>query len=343
MAKTYQHSDTIANLKGIKETIQGNPTTYQLLSTLDDMLYDALLPLVDGTRFLDTWIAQVLGWQTSNPKRKVTGVGRAAFSSYATLFLLLESPKAKIKVLRRMKIDRGVLFEAIRRWLGTAEAIEAISTLSVKPENFQRLYDLAEICNVRQGSSLLNIYRQVYYWHAEAAKFKSQILEKYTRLCINTAVRDYKEMNHSVELNDIVQTYLLTADKAINKCDADRGVLTSHIQNWLLSAKNTVMADNMQPTPSARSNAGKNVMKGLAESVPLEEIEDLAAADASEAEETDHTVSEVRIVARQFDPQGIGRILLNIEDVLCEDDLMALRAHALVPHEPPAKKAKPAT
>jgi hypothetical protein len=329
---SYQHSEAIAKLKSIKETIQGNPTTYQMLSALDDLLYSALEPMIDGTRFFEGYLTQILGWQTTNPKRKVTGVGRQAFSSMATMFLLLEDTRPKVKLLRKTKVDRGVLFEALRRWLTLAREIEVLNTSSPSPEVFNRLYDLCELCNVREGASIYNVYQQVQYWHTQASKFKEQILEKYTRLCVNTAVRDYKEMNHAVDLNDIVQTYLLNADKAINKCDADRGVLTSHIQNWLLSAKNSVMADNLQPTRTnpAKNDAKKTIVKALTESVSLDEIDDLAAESVTD-DDVDDTVNEVRRVAKQFDPQGVGRILLHIEHELSEDDLQALRAQALQP------------
>lgn len=328
---SYQHSETVAKLKGIKETISGNPTTYQLLSPLDDLLYKAILPLVEGTKFIDTYVAQILGWQTTNPKRKATGVGRQAFVSNATLFLLLDSPKQKVKLLRSTKIDRGILFEALRRWLHSAQALDVIASGPVSPENFERLYNLAKTCNVREGHNLYYVYQQVAYWYGKASEFKTFILEKYTRLCISTATRDYKEMNHAVDLDDIVQTYLLTADKAINKCDADRGVLTSHINNWLMSAKNTVMSDNVQSNISkAKAVKGKSLVGTLTESVPLEDIADMAAEESSVEDQQD-TVRQVRLVAKQFDPSGIGRILLHIEDVLSDDDYDALMAHALRP------------
>lgn len=329
MASTqYQHSETFAKLKGIQESISTNLTSFQYLSVLDTFLYRSVQPLVSGTKFIDIFLAQVLGWQTQNPKRKTAGVGRHAFSAHATLFFLLEEPKQRMTVLRNMRLDRGIIFEAIRRWLAIVEEYEVLSTQIATDENMQRLHELGEKASLRPSFSLHATYTQVKFFYEKSADFKAKILEKYTRLCLNHAQRDYVMLGHRVQLNDIVQVYLMTASKAIDKCDTDRGVLTTHIQNWLMSAKNNVMSQHLQRTMVAMTNAQGKAVEQLVEYVPLDETPDIPVEE-SDAQEKEEVIDNVRRIAKAFDPSGVGRILMGVQEVLSAEDRLAIRAMAV--------------
>lgn len=328
MSTKYRHSESFAKLKGIQESITSNLTSYQYLSVLDHFLYRSVQPLVQNTKFVDIFIAQILGWQTQNPKRKTSGAGRQSFGANATLFLLLEDPKQKLKVLRAMRLDRAIVFETVRRWLAIVHDYEELNQQIATPELLTRLQDLNEKASMRPSFGLHATYSQVKFFYEEASKFKTMILEKYTRLCLNTAQRDYVQMGHQVDLEDIIQVYLLTASKAIDKCDTERGVLTTHIQNWLMSAKNVVKANHMQNAVSALRHAqGKNVEQ-LFESVSLDDIPDLPVEE-SDANDKEDTITAVRQIARAFDPSGVGRILMGIQESLSKDDRQAIRTMAV--------------
>jgi hypothetical protein len=328
MASQYRHSETFANLKGIQESISSNLTSYQYLSVLDHFLYRSVLPLIESTRFVDIFLAQILGWQTQNPKRKTSGAGRHTFSANATLFLLSDQAKQKLKILRSMRLDRAIVFETVRRWLTIVEEYEKLSVQIASPELLQQLQDLGEKASLRPSYSLHSTYTQVKFYYEQASGFKTMILEKYTRLCLNTAQRDYVQMGHQVELEDIIQVYLLTASKAIDKCDTDRGVLTTHIQNWLLSAKNVVKASHMQNAVRALSKGQGKSVEQLIESVSLDDIPDVPAEE-SDSQEKEDTIESVRLIAKAFDPSGTGRILMGIHEVLSKEDRMAIRALAV--------------
>lgn len=328
MSKKYQHSQTFANLKGIQESITTNLTSYQYLSVLDHFLYRSVQPLVYGTRFVDIFLAQILGWQTQNPKRKTSGAGRQAFSANATMFLLLEDPKQKMKVLRAMRLDRAIIFETVRRWLAIVAEYEDLCSQVATKETIARLYEMSDKASMRPSFGLHATYSQVKFFYEEASSFKTMILEKYTRLCLNTAKRDYVQMGHQVDLEDIIQVYLLTASKAIDKCDTDRGVLTTHIQNWLLSARNVVKASHMQGAMKALNNVQGKQVDQLLESVSLDDIPDMAAEE-SDSEDKEEIIESVRLIAKAFDPSGVGRILMGIQEVLSKEDKQAVRAMAV--------------
>lgn len=320
----YQHSETFAILKGHKETITDNLTSYQYLSVLDDLIYNALYPLIEGTRFVDVFLGQILSWQTSNPKRKVCGIGRKEFSAYLTTFFLLDDPAAKLKVLKRLKLDRAVLFETLRRWLTIADGVKQVGYEPFTLGLVTQLYELHEKAGVKPSYGLFAVYSQVNYWHHEANVFKTQILEKYYRLVLNTAKRDYEALNHTVPLGDMIQHYLMTASKAIDKCDSDRGVLTTHIQNWLMSAKSVVQSTQSQNLPFKKG--GKSVMP--IESVSLDDLDEMTF-EPDEQQDTQDTIQHVREIAKLFDPIGYGRICLGIQEVLTTEDKQALRALAV--------------
>jgi hypothetical protein len=353
----YKHSELFAKLKSIEESIPDNLTSYQYLSVLDELIFNGLYPLIEGTKFFENFLAQILGWQTINSKRKVVGVGRQAFSSYLTLFFLLENPKQRLKLIKKMKIDRSVLFEAMRRWSSIAEEIHHISdTEIITKDVLVQIADLSERASMRDSHHVMAIYNQVHYWHEQATSFKSQILEKYTRLCLTTAQRDYVQMNCQGDLDDIIQIYFMSAGKAIDKCDTDKGVLTTHIQNWLLSAKNVVIAtynngvvshsnsksslkDKAKDRAKLGAEAGKELIHTMGtgtsmgtmsvDAVSLDEIEDMIADDLDDSRDKEDTINQIRRVTKYFDKTGIGRILLGIQDILSEEDVQTLRALAL--------------
>lgn len=334
MTHAYKHSESFAKLKSLKESIDTNLTSYQYLSVLDEMLYNAVQPLIENTRFVDVFMAQMLGWQTINPKRKTCGLGRHAFSASTTLFLLSDSPKQKLKILKKMRLDRAMLFELLRRWFELAAPLQEIGDKTSSKAALSDLHALQEKCLVKQGHGLTSTYRLSNYWFKESLEYKRKILEKYTRNCLMIAKRDYEELQHQIPLDDIVQVYLLTASKAIDKCDSDRGVLTTHIQNWLLSAKNVVVAMYLTgggedaKRINISTTTSKKIVDELMESSDLEDIDELSHSD-DELRERESDLREIRLVAKLFDPTGIGRLLLGIQEELSVDDQLKLRALAV--------------
>lgn len=338
MSHTYKHSESFAKLKSLKEQISTNLTSYQYLSILDDLLFRGIYPIIESTRFVEVFMSQMLGWQTINPKRKTCGVGRHAFSARVTLFLLSDNPKQKLKILRKMRLDRSMLFEILRRWFELASDFQAVSEESPTEASLLKLADLESKCLVKQGHTLTAVYRTSNYWFQQSLDFKTQILEKYTRMCLMTAKRDYEELQHQVPLDDILQIYLLTAGKAIDKCDSERGVLTTHIQNWLLSAKNVVVSTYLQGDgqESRRVNisttTNKKVVDDLVESASLDDLEELSHSDEDERERR-ADLQEIRTIAKVFDPQGYGRILLGIREELDHQDRLTLKSLALTDYK----------
>lgn len=331
MSHAYKHSQSFAKLKSIQESIQVNLTSYQYLSVLDELLYRAVFPIIEGTRFIDVFLSQMLGWQTLNPKRKTSGLGRHAFSANTTLFLLSDNPKQKLKILKKMRLDRSMLFEILRRWTAIADELQALGTETATKQKMIEFHDLQDRCLIKSGYGLTSTYRVSHYWYKHALDFKRQILEKYTRMVLVTAQRDYEDLDKKVELDDIVQVYLLTAAKAIDKCDTDKGVITSHIQNWLMSAKNVVVATYLtgagteSNAVSLSTTTNKRLVDDMVESVNVGDLEELSHSD-EDARERSSDIDQIRTISKLFDPHGFGRILLHIQEQLDPSDSQVLQS-----------------
>ena len=328
----YVHSEAFAHLKGVKEKINVSLTSYQYLTVLDSMLYEAISPIIVGTKFFDVFLSQVIGWQTLNPKRKTCGVGRVGLATLSTLFFLTMDPKQKIKLVKRMKLHRNILFECISRWLDLLADYPKLASEIGNEEVARKLTELQDKALVRVGFGLHSTYADSMFWYKKALAFKEQIMEKFTRMVISTAQRDYADMldkglvSTTERLDDMVQSYMMTMSKAIDKCDADRGVLTTYIQSWLKSARNNV--------EKRASNDGNQIHRRLGngqkiEYVDLEDVQDTVTDD--DEREREDRIRRVRVVAKVFDPKGYGRIMLGIQEHLSEEDKEVLHALAASP------------
>ncbi len=331
MAYKYEHSKTFASLKRVKETIGTNFSSYQYLSTLDSLLYKVVRPMVDNTYFVDHFLAKILAWQYQNPKRKVSSLPRSDFASYVTLFLVASSTDRKMRLLKKIKLDRSVLSEVIRLWLAVCSPYEGLSNdIDNRAHTLKEESDLEVKASLKSDHSLYGAYQQVNYWWSHYTEFRNRVLEKYIRLCLNQAQKDYVAFKHRVPMEDVIQVYLVNAAKALDKCDTEKGVLTTHTTNWLKHAKNQIIASHLSDTAYVLPKNSKTVGAFLAKAnvVPLD---DLAEGDLVSTESDTSEVESVRRIAKLFDPRGLGRLCLGIEETLSNSEKQVLHAYEVRP------------
>lgn len=310
---SYQHSNTFALLKNTKERIQGNLTTSQYLNTLDLFIDNALFPILVGSRFLDVYIAKVVAWQNLNSRRKVTTGNKKDLAGVLLNFLLVTDPSRKFEIFKSFKFDRTVKLEAIRRFLEPLEGFESLvndSSVDMDPVLFHSkkiIFESAIAANPEVP--LYGTFMQVKHWYKMACQFKEMILEKFTRRIINIAKSDYEKINYVVDLDEMIQVYMMNASKAIDKCEANSGVLATYIQTWLMSARN-------------------NVVNTLAKQKQWEESYEQLSSNGEESEndmfvepdDSTEVVDNVRYLARLADPNGYARLVLGIEERLTISD-----------------------
>lgn len=334
---SYVHSSAFQHLKGTQEKIVANLSSHQYLSGLDKLLMQACSPIVEHTSFFEGFLAKILAWQYTNSRRKASSSEKADLATNITFFLISSSLKAKMYYLSKMKLDRGILSEGIRSWLALADDYHQVVTdprfLEQDVEkSLLREHEFESKCQLRPGHSLFGPLQQVRLWHDRYNQFKSMILEKYTRKCLMQAQQDYEEFfKRSIQLDDIVQVYLFYAVRAIEKCDTTKGVLSTYVSDWLRHAKQQVTKQHGERT-------GKSGEYSIWTTVSLDNLDvdsiDLSVSNAFE-ENTASDILRLRQIAKIFDPLGIGRLVLGIQDVLSEKDQALLQSLRLTSYQLP--------
>lgn len=307
-SRGYEHSQAFASLKRLKETLSTNLTSAHYLQALDTMLLNGLVPIVRNTNCFEGFVTQLIGWQEANRKRKVSFLERDEFMQIALAWTLIDTREGKAHQVSKLKLDRAAVFEFLRSFVeATVDYVQACSGLLtvngiVLPLGDQQAY-IARVEEAFESlGPLLPHVHEARRWVKYAEQFKELIVEKYVRLCLQTAQADYANyFETEANLDDMVQNYLLAASRAIDKCDPNQGVLTSYVQFWLKTARAQQLGVRKQEAATSSSDDEAYV-----------EPEGSFSPELSSSLEQDQLIEEVRQIARLVDPEGYGRAYLGI-------------------------------
>src|SRR5882672_2411994 len=246
--KAYAHSRVFDRMKNTREKISGNFTSLQYLQTLDYFLWEAIKPIaVECPELFNSYIAKVVARQSLKTSSKLTSSDRLKMPIVLFNTLTDKNSESSLLQAKALHINRGILFGFVSLFLNKLKYyVKIVESKSVLRGTL--LHRVEREIGLRSGGMLYPAIQQVIYWDTKARWWKSLIIEKYTRMAMIQAQRTYKDFNHYVPLDDISQVYLATVSRAIDRCDARQGVLTTFIQNWFKSARGEVahMAINQQ-------------------------------------------------------------------------------------------------
>lgn len=303
---SYEHSKVFAQIKAVKETIKGNLTTHQYLKALDTYLAKALDPLMQLNGNFTPYVLQLLDWQELNPKRKVSLLSKEDFRIVALRYLAKENLD-----WASLKLDRLLLFQFVESQLKYYQPLVDVHDGNVGfqsiDEKLNKLQKLTANSSAPTTATLLDAVRSSRYWLHAAVTFKNQVLEKYYRLCLTTAQQDYTNFfDKKCKLDDIIQVYVQAASRGLDKCDATQGVLTTHIQYWLYTARTSVHKSLSQEL-------------NLEDTFPSDEVSDSNEGesytlDAQLEEQSDS--NEMAFLLALVDPLGAARAYLGINETL---------------------------
>lgn len=324
-------SRVLDSLKRVNEQLDHNYTSYQLLSVLDKLTWKAMWPIVNTTNYFDRVLATVVAWAAINPRRKVSSLPRDRFNTYAMAYLSAEDPKLKMRILRRMRLERNIPLFVIGRFL---HLTQDQSVEKPKPA-------LVNALAIKDHQNLWFAVRECDYWYKHAVAFKGMILEKYMRFVMMEAQLFYKQQRNNnphlnFDLDDIAQNFVLAVNKAIDKCDAQQGTLTSYIQNWIKDAKgNPQLRGEYGIAYTIPASQRRNMTKtdhpkavNIAVSIESDELLNLASdSDVAGDYERKRTIDHVRLLAKRADPSGISRMFLGIGEILSPSELHKLQTH----------------
>lgn len=320
MSSTYEHSKVFDDLKRVKEKIKTNFSSLQYLQTLDYFVYEALKPIAaECPSLFYSYLTKVVARQTLKSSAKLTSNDRQKLPVQLFNALIDHDPARQFEQVRKMHLNRGLIFGFISFFLSSLELYERIhNEFLFKPLVRQSiLASIEQNIGLRAGGSLYAAIQQIKYWDTMARQWKGYIIEKYTRLALMQAQRAYRDFNHSVRLDDVSQIYLIVVSKAIDRCDSRQGVLTTFIQNWFKSAKGEVG----QLAEVQKESSFEGLVEEHGDSV--HSIIGVTLPDLDQ-ELRDH----VAYVAYTVDPQGLIRTSLGIPQYVSRSDRQLLEALA---------------
>lgn len=329
-AKNNTSSKVFADLKDTREKIQGNLTTAQYLRTYDILLYTAIRGIVEHTKFLDTYLIRLLGWQEVNHRRKVSFLKRTELPRLVLNFMMQDTPESRLTALKQLKLDRGLRVEIIRSFISSLDEYICCCNLSSSRSLAEAIEYKHKVEAEYNYAKLYELCIQSSLWLDRALEFKSMIQEKYIRLCLVSARRDHAQFfSGSIDLDDVIHTYFISCSRAIDKCDGDAGTLTTHIQNWFFTARESVWGQ-------------KNKTKQVSMDAFLQRQESTDYGEADETDEDSMTVQSreqelehtteakhIAALAKIADPHGAARVLLGIPEFLTEAELKQLNKLAI--------------
>lgn len=321
--RSYEHSRVFDQMKTIKEGIQSNLTSAQYLQTLDYLLWNALEPIhAECPTLFNNYIAKIAARQTLKTSIKVTSEDdKSAIHIRLFNMLTASSPAKAHEVAREMRINRGLYFGFISFFCSRLRRYEVLHDPFYSIGQTERVTEMAQIeraMGLRPGGHLYSALKQVQHWDVEARQFKDKIVEKYTRMAIMQAQSVYEEFNRAVKLDDIVQIYLTTVGRAIDRCDSRQGVLTTFIMSWFKSAKSEV-------AKLARGQHDESY-EGLQEEHGDAASDILGSVMPDQSAELYETLA---VISKEVDPHGYVRAHLGIPEFLTYQEREVLHLMAI--------------
>ena len=323
-------------LKSVKEQLPENYSSRQLLATLDSLLFSAVNPILQNTQFLDRHLSIVAGWYTNAARRKLASLdSKENFNSIVAAMIVARTPEERIHAWKTLKLERTITFWLIQQWLDTMKPWPKAVV--------NNDYKLKLSCERRgcliQHECIFQLIQKVEFWLARSIDFKQQIMEKYMRYAMLEAhaYQSYHREHNPhlvIDVNEVAQNFMLAVSKGIDKCDTDKGVLTSYVKSWLKDARNTTVFSHEYGTAfSITSSKKRDIARDLSDmnniSVSLEadEVKNLQSTEDIETTLISrNVVNTVRQLAKAADPLGLGRLVLQITETLNEDELRLLHS-----------------
>lgn len=306
----YRESRVFASLKDTKESLSGNLTTAQYLRVYDEYLERSLSPIFTNTRVFDAFACQLVNWQITYPRRKSTLGNREDLPRAVTNFLFAVGSEARVKAFRSLKVDRGLLIGFLSKFLESLKDYKKCC----EGDNPDLQHNLAVIHKTeaafRSKKPLYQVLAETEHWFEATCAFKTKIMEKYLRVTLTTAQRDYvKFFDCRVDLDDLIQIYLNYLSRAIDRCDYGQGTLTSHVQTYMVAAKNLAAKEDLRTRLTNSIDHGVDYVDladqaGFTQNLYLE---------GRESSEYNSALAELLNIV---DPHGIGQYYFKLTDNL---------------------------
>lgn len=305
--------NTLLNVLSIKESLDTNYTSNQLLSVLDVSLFYAVEAILRNTNWMNLILSNVITWYCDNTRRKISSTAENRDEVFSTLISVILSTDVdyKLERLKSLQLERSLWFKSCKMFISNCPEHPAAY------HNFQFM--------TRDGGSLYIARRDALYWLNVAENMKKVIMEKYMRLVGKQAVYA-KKRTPDIDLEDTVQNLTVSLSQAIDKCSSDRGTLTTYIGQWFMSAQTRSRGEEYGTAYTIPDSVRKEFFKGRPSNiyVPIQDLmkeggDDIIPSISNDPVndiESESNREHLLKLAKHADPKGYGRFYLGLEEVL---------------------------
>jgi len=328
-------SYVLDQLKRVKEVLPENYTSRQLLATLDTLIFRAIRPIIAESTYVDRVLGILSGWLSTASRRKISSVeSKEKFQSLVMAFTIAQTPAERFQIWRALKLERTISFFIITQWLRILEPWVAAQCRG----DFAQCMRLERRACIRNNQALFQRQQSVMFWQKQALDFKEALLQKYMRKVVLESSAYYeghrKNNPHLViDLDDVGQNFMLAVSKAIDKCDTDKGTLTSYVQLWLKDAASSSHNSHEYGTafsiPVGKrreiARTENHALNNISVNIDAEEVLELPSGQNVEQDSIrQSSIDRVRMLAKAVDIHGLGRLALGITEVLTPQQMAQL-------------------
>ena len=299
-------------LNSTLEHIPDNYTSSQYLEVLDQLLYSSVEVLCTKTNYPLKWVATLIPWYLNiQDSSKIASGDRKKVLSKLCTFCMVD-PEDRCGLLRKIKLDRNLVAGMVTSFLRVTANVESLYVASLKnPRLDQELLQAQLECGVYPEHDIFMVRRTVatnisLYW-----EFRKWLVEKFMRLSTGKAREVHSKICNHVDLDDVVQQFILGVHKAIDKCDPDKGPLASYVGSWFQHITSSVKRRSLADNTKLMSY---DLLEEWAEEGKISSLNNLEVESTYNVVSTAESINRIRLVSKVADPVGIGRLILSIDE-----------------------------
>jgi hypothetical protein len=321
-------------LAASNEQLSRSAHTPTLLSVLDDLLYQAFAPLYKETTFFRRLLMQVILYATEDNRRRISLTSKEKMNAW----LLKAVYDNSFDFYTMAKLDRGLYVDLISKSIELLEPIEEIEIGILGKNKLQYLEQrrrLALLFGIDQDL-LYSLYTWVKGYLKKYLKFKEMIVSRYYKLAYHEANKIYHTQSKRIDTTDLFKNLVLSTWKAVDRCDASQGTLTSFIQRSFLNAKTYPEFGHMYQTAydvpmSARHLLKKKGITAENESYSYEDPTVQEKVEKTNIVElnTTNVDKNLLLFLRSVPGIEIGLLMLGVPMSLTEKEINRLKGSAI--------------
>ena len=229
------------SLLKVKEQLSENLSSLQIVKTLDELLFNAVKPLMRNTDFMDYTLVELLPYLFLNRRRRFSNVPHGELCDNIFSVIMIQNREDKIALLQKQGLERSVYFAALVKF--ETEALKYFEAVNQQLANMHN--SLPYVVDVGQKlrknffihGNEYQTARSVAFWLKHSYRFKQMIVEKYIRRAFTEARKMASQTNLQIDVDDLFRNLILSVHKAIDKYDIKKGPLASYVAYWFLEAK----------------------------------------------------------------------------------------------------------